>query len=262
MPASNQRQHILSTAVRLVGEIADPRGLAMADVAAAAGVGRATLYRYFKDRSALLRAVAEATGVPPPVTNSRAQILEAALVIFGERGIHAATLREIAARAGLTLSGLHWHFRNKQELIAALADHIPVLPAIRAVAAAPEAADLETQLTQIAPLMLGMMREHGPMLRLAICEAGVYPDVAQLAARYTAGEALRTLARVFEGHERFGKIRPGPAPIRAQAFMGMMSTLAILRPALGDAMTADDEACAREFVQIMVRGVLADPQEV
>jgi AcrR family transcriptional regulator len=47
---------ILETAARL---FAERRGASMNDIAAAAGVGRATLYRYFPTREALLNALAD-----------------------------------------------------------------------------------------------------------------------------------------------------------------------------------------------------------
>jgi|SRR5579871_2329124 len=261
MPASNQRQHILRSAIHLFAAAENPRVVSMAHVAAAAEVSRATLYRYFKDRDALVEAVADATGTPQPRTDPRAQILEAALAVFAEHGIHAATLREIATRAGLSLSGLHWHFKSKEEIVAALAEYLPVLPAMRAAATQPDTEGIESQLAHMAELMLGMLHEHGSLLRLAICEAGVHPDVADLVARYTAGEALRTLAQVIEEHTRRGDVRPGSARLRAQAFMGMMSTLILLRPVLGDLIPAGDGECAREFVRILLYGILAERKE-
>jgi AcrR family transcriptional regulator len=68
-------------------------------VATAAQVSRAALYRYFPSKAALLTAAgATAAALPVPVT-PRVRILEAALAIISERGMHAATLEEIANRA-------------------------------------------------------------------------------------------------------------------------------------------------------------------
>jgi AcrR family transcriptional regulator len=48
---------------------------------------------------------------------SRARILEAARDLFRERGFDGATLRAIAARAGMGASSLYRHIRSKEELL-------------------------------------------------------------------------------------------------------------------------------------------------
>jgi AcrR family transcriptional regulator len=52
----------------------------------------------------------------------REGILDAATVLFGEVGYRAASLREIAARAGLSHPGLLHHFPTKESLLAAVLD--------------------------------------------------------------------------------------------------------------------------------------------
>ncbi|MEV7016001.1 TetR/AcrR family transcriptional regulator [Streptomyces sp. NPDC093991] len=50
----------------------------------------------------------------------QADILRAARDSFADRGYAAASLRDIAERAGITHAGLLHHFRNKEELLAAV----------------------------------------------------------------------------------------------------------------------------------------------
>ncbi len=55
---------------------------------------------------------------------SRARIREAARTLFHERGFDRATLREIAARAGMGASSIYRHVRSKEELLVTeLAQH-------------------------------------------------------------------------------------------------------------------------------------------
>jgi AcrR family transcriptional regulator len=258
----HRRERILTAARRLLNGEADGRRLTVGGVAAAAHVSRATVYRYFPDKATLLRAAGAANGARPTPVEPRARILEAALDVFGERGIHAATLGEIASRAGLSLSGLHWHFKNKEELVAAIGQYVPLFPTIAAEALQAEAGDtdLEAQLTRIADVILDVAERRRGLLRFVIFETGVYPDVARLASTHTVGRFLPLLAELFERHARRGTLRPGSARARAQAFMGMFALLALLRPAFDPILAPDDRETAREYIGIMLCGIRAAPE--
>jgi AcrR family transcriptional regulator len=258
----NRRDRIVVAARDLLNQNNGRRALTIGRVAAAARVSRATVYRYFRDRPTLLRATSTSGGPAPDSAEPRVRILEAALELFGERGIHAATLGEIASRAGLSLSGLHWHYRNKDELVADLAQYIPLLPTIAAevAEAGAEAADLELQLTRIADVILDLLERRRGLFRFILFEAEVYPDVARLALTHGVGRGLPLLVQLFEQHACSGSLRPGSAQARAQAFMGMFAALALLRPAFASLLAPDDRETAREYVEIMLRGVLAGPE--
>ena len=49
----------------------------------------------------------------------RKQILDAALVVFGEKGFHASNVSDVAAQAGVSQGTIYWYFESKEELISA-----------------------------------------------------------------------------------------------------------------------------------------------
>ena len=51
-------------------------------------------------------------------------ILDAALAEFGARGFTATRIEDIAARAGLTKTGVYAHYPSKDAIFAALLDHV------------------------------------------------------------------------------------------------------------------------------------------
>ncbi|MFI1970051.1 TetR family transcriptional regulator [Streptomyces cinnamoneus] len=60
---------------------------------------------------------------------TRQSILEAAAVVFDERGYDAATITEILARAEVTKGALYFHFASKEELALAVIDaQLPAIP--------------------------------------------------------------------------------------------------------------------------------------
>src|SRR6185437_2057720 len=55
---------------------------------------------------------------------SRSAVVDRALQLADAEGIDALTIRRLATELGVTPMALYWHFRNKEELIAGLADRI------------------------------------------------------------------------------------------------------------------------------------------
>jgi AcrR family transcriptional regulator len=61
---------------------------------------------------------------PETDLTARARIRDAAIACVGERGVAGTTMRDIAARSGVSLGLVTHHFRNKQALVAACDRHI------------------------------------------------------------------------------------------------------------------------------------------
>src|SRR3984893_11129561 len=57
-----------------------------------------------------------------PAQARRSQILDAALVCFGKRGFHQASMHDISAEAGISVGLIYRYFENKEAVISAMAD--------------------------------------------------------------------------------------------------------------------------------------------
>jgi AcrR family transcriptional regulator len=55
---------------------------------------------------------------------TRDRIMEAALDLFGERGLTGTTVRDIAKRANINVAAISYHFRGKDELYRAVAETV------------------------------------------------------------------------------------------------------------------------------------------
>lgn len=53
---------------------------------------------------------------------AREGIMDAAIELFGERGVHGATIAEITGRAGVAQGLVNYHFGGKDQLVAELVD--------------------------------------------------------------------------------------------------------------------------------------------
>jgi AcrR family transcriptional regulator len=55
---------------------------------------------------------------------SKATVVARAMALADAEGLEALTIRRLATELGVTPMALYWHFRNKEELLAGLADQI------------------------------------------------------------------------------------------------------------------------------------------
>ncbi len=103
-------------------------GLSMDELAAAARISRATLYRLFGSQQNLLQEL----GVePPPMVRSR--VLDAALDLVGRHGLAELSMDELAARAGVSRATLYRLFPGKAALFAELVRRFSPFEQIAAV---------------------------------------------------------------------------------------------------------------------------------
>ena len=107
------------------------------------------------------------TEKPTPAARRQA-IVEAAIGVFAQHGFDAATTDDIARAAGLSKGGLYWHFKSKDDILAAILMQLfdqelgvlqgliaaegAVAPRLRQMVAQGIAAVL--QLEQLLPVML------------------------------------------------------------------------------------------------------------
>lgn len=72
---------------------------------------------------------------------TRLKILEAAEMLFAERGIARTTLEQIARAAGVTRGAFYWHFKDKTAVLSALYERTTA-PQLALIREASEQADL------------------------------------------------------------------------------------------------------------------------
>jgi AcrR family transcriptional regulator len=63
----------------------------------------------------------------PPADGRRAELVLAAYELIAESGLEELRTRDIAAKVGINISTLHYYFDTKEELIAAVVDHMTEL---------------------------------------------------------------------------------------------------------------------------------------
>jgi TetR/AcrR family transcriptional repressor of uid operon len=62
------------------------------------------------------------TQLEPAPLNRPSQILDAALICFGQRGFHQTSMHDISAEAGISVGLIYRYFASKEAVISAMAD--------------------------------------------------------------------------------------------------------------------------------------------
>ncbi len=128
----------------------------------------------------------------------RNQILEAAVMCFLESGYHQTGVRDIAARAGVSLGNLYNHFRGKHDVLVEIAmlerrEMEPFLKILNSNAPAPKV--LKKFITAYAKYLAA---PENVILALEISSEAIrQPDIAQLFVenRASLNDALETVVR-------------------------------------------------------------------
>lgn len=139
-----------------------------------------------------------------------AEILNAALDCFAERGFAATRMDDVAARAGVTKGTVYLYFKTKEDLFKALvrAELLPNIEHVEAEAArgGSAAALLERFVTQWAEHVVPS--RVGVLPKLMIAEAGNFPDLAKFYLDEVVHRALGLIQRVLQAGVDAGEFRP------------------------------------------------------
>jgi AcrR family transcriptional regulator len=129
----------------------------------------------------------------PEITKK--SILDAARDVFGELGYDRATMREIAAIAGVDPALIHHHFGTKQELFAA-AHELPINPSklLREIAGLPR----EGRAEAIARLYLTVLGAPGSPALSLIRAAATNDGAAAMLREFLVSILLDNAPRLIE----------------------------------------------------------------
>lgn len=189
-----------------------------------------------------------------------AEIIDAAIAVFGERGFGATRLEDVARRAGVSKGTVFVYFENKDALFRAAAhavmkDNIDALQNISALPDLPVA--------QIVPMLLARAAIIGrdglpPMAQVIIREAHAFPDLARMWHEEVVSKVFGTVIAILERAQAKHEIRKGDARLQAFSLLGPMMAGMLFRQVFSqtDAALPDLGAQAAEHAQTALYGLL------
>jgi AcrR family transcriptional regulator len=161
--------------------------------------------------------------------STREKIIQAALEVFADKGLHGATVVEIAKAAGITGGALYRYFDSKEEIFQAVVDaHTTTMQALDLVRDLMPELEPKTALKFIARGMFLFFYSDWDFIRMVIGEAVKNPEAASPFLEKMLNPARDFVRECVELWKGKGVLKEDVDPVLAtSAFMGMMGYLLI-----------------------------------
>ena len=115
--------------------------------------------------------------------STREKILAAADALFGEVGFDAASTRDIAALSGVNKPLVHYHFKNKEDLLRAVLDRYYEKLTLTLQAQIARKGDARDQIVRLIGVYVDFLSANRNFSRIVQREASGGKNVAQIAER-------------------------------------------------------------------------------
>lgn len=141
------------------------------------------------------------------------QILSAALAVFGERGLAASRLEDIAKRAGLSKGTIYLYFPNKEELFREVVRHTVISQLEEGERMVSEngenATSATTTLTEFMHRYWTFIRsaQFAPIFRLIHAEIHNFPDLARFYGEEVVARGHRLISAIIARGVESGEFR-------------------------------------------------------
>lgn len=169
---------------------------------------------------------AETNGMPRPPrydgAANRKRVLEAALQVFARVGFAGASVRMIAAEAGIEQGHLTYYFSSKMALWRGVVEAFASEPLRRLEAVLPTSAGLDTASAArlVLPELLRCFAEHSGLTRLMLQEMSVDSDRSDWLANHFARPVWAALRPLFEQLGEAGHLRGTPPELAYFTMIG------------------------------------------
>lgn len=188
---------------------------------------------------------------------NRNQLLDAAEEVFGAKGFHATTLKEVADLAEFSVGSVYSFFPSKDELFLQifLRRGAELLPAMEAVVEGDDP-PLD-RLHALVDLEVGFFREHRHFARLYLRSApstSLPPMPVYDGFKANFARAMELHARVFRAGQERGELRTGDPYVLARMLSGIVATFQLLDPATGSDDAVPGGGMALEELHEIVAG--------
>ncbi|MEO3472178.1 TetR/AcrR family transcriptional regulator [Roseomonas sp. CAU 1739] len=193
-----------------------------------------------------------------------AELLDAALDTFREKGFAGTRMEDIATRAGVSKGTIYLYFPSKEAVFEALV-RTNLLPVIERIQAA-MAVEKGSAAAQLRLLVGAFARATADarliaLPRLVLAEAGNFPDMARFYRQEVVGRGLALVAGILDQGVAAGEFRALDSQITARLFLAPMVLSALWRATFAAVEDAPlpAEAVLGQHIDLFLRAIAAEP---
>lgn len=191
----------------------------------------------------------------------REQLLKVALELFAERGIRGATIREIAAAAGVAEGLVYHYFPGKKGLVRAVIERYTIAGEMNGVLEEVQVLPAAAAYRHIGRRILRMLSANRRFFTMIVAEAQRDPEVARVFGE-TIGGALGRGQRFIGGRIAAGELRPHDPALSIRLYQGALFWFFLMQQTLAFAFPPVSEDDFLEgVVEILMHGVAAQPAD-
>lgn len=186
----------------------------------------------------------------------RSQILDAAAIVFSEKGFHPTTIKDIAHQAGIADGTIYNYFANKSALLIAILDRMRDQIVQNVDLSALTSGDVRRILRAflVHPLT-ALQADDFALFRVIMSETLVNPELRALYDQKILQPTFAVAESLLETLADQGLIRAVNIPLTVRIISGMVSGAIFQRIAGDTRITAEWEALPDVLTDLLINGI-------
>lgn len=159
-------------------------------------------------------------------TIRRTQILDAATSVFAEKGFHRATIKDIAAYAGIADGTIYNYFPNKNALLIGILDRLNQTEQREAHFADVE--DLREFFISYLQQRLQVLFPNADVFKALLPELLTNTELREIYSNQIIAPSIAIAEQFFQSRIEQGEIHPVDVPLAVRTLIGMFLGLLVL----------------------------------
>jgi AcrR family transcriptional regulator len=192
-----------------------------------------------------------------PAGERRKSILDAAFDLFTSQGYNGTSIRDIARKAGTSLSNLYYYYQDKEALFTAVfTENHPYLQILAILNDAPDDQDAPSIMREVGEKMATYIEEHPVFMNLVFIEIIEFQGRHLLTMAQSVIPSVEIFIKRFDNAPGREVLRPISPDLILRAFVGMFVAYAISKRILSNFSPEASTNNVESYVDIFLHGIL------